>query len=145
MPLGDVLHREARRAALRQHRLDAEHVAGERRGAVVHGRLAHGGPHVIALEQIHSGALRERVPARPLEQREERRLVQVPERITLEWVDSQVDGGECAHGHANVFQNTMRCFAGIAANAFAPYVGSSRRPCPAATSRARSPAGDGAP
>src|SRR5438067_6299565 len=66
----------------------------------------------------------------------------------IEW--KSVNEENRVHGHAKVCQNTTRCtFTSArctsALNALAPYVGSSRTPCAAASARARSPSGVGCP
>src|SRR5213078_4490935 len=75
----------------------------------------------------------ERIPAGALEQREQRRLVQVTERVAFVWVNGQLDRPERRHGGgsgwgsgtANVCQKTTRCTSHVPrcrrnANAFAP-------------------------
>ena len=142
---------------MRDHRLHAQHVAREGSRSIVHRGLADDRGDSGAVEQVHARPPGEALPARALEEREHRGMVQMPEGVALEGIDGEVDGGQRGHdegsqvrrtGNAKVCQNTMRrnprgTSAGNAANAFAPYVGSSRKPCAAACARAASPAAVG--
>src|SRR5947208_13104070 len=105
----------------------------KRRCTVFDRRLAHRGPHTVAVEQVHPRTAGERIPAGALEQREQCRLVQMAVRVAFVWVNGQLDRPERRHGArsgwgtgtANVCQNTTRCTLRVPrcrrnANAFAP-------------------------
>src|SRR2546426_3917600 len=139
-------------------RLDPQHVAWVCSRLVFDHRLAGGGPDSIAVEQIHARAAGERLPARALQQRQQRGLVQVTERVAIVRIHRQLDGGERCHGMdsgkaagiANVCQKTTRCTFHVprrsrTPKAFAPYVESRTSPCCAASWRAASPSTVGEP
>ena len=71
---------------------------------VLHGGLSQHRPRAIPLEYIHAGTRGERLPPGALEQREEGRLVHVPERIAVVGVHRHLDRGThhstlpCARG-----------------------------------------------
>jgi hypothetical protein len=71
--------------------LEAERVAGEGGGVIVDHGLPHRGPDAGPGEHVHPRPAREHLPAGPLEEAQERRLVQVPEGIALVGVDGEVD------------------------------------------------------
>ena len=149
-PRRHMLQGEAGRAAVGDERLHAQYVAGIRAGAVFDDRLAHRGPDAGSAEDVHARSARQRLPAGALEQRQERRFVQMPEGVAFVGVYRAIDGRKRGHGTANVCQNTMRrnpraARGATAANALAPYVGSSATPCAAASCRADSPAAVGCP
>src|SRR5881227_1300632 len=80
----------------------------------------------VAVEQIHPGAAGQRIPPGPLEQRQQRGLVEMAERVAFIRVDGQLDGREGGgHEAANVCQKTTRCTFHVPrsmrmASAFAP-------------------------
>jgi len=71
--------------------MKAEHVTGKGGSVIVDRRFAHGRPGAMAGKDVHPGAAREHLPARALEEGEERCLVEVAEGVALVRIDRQVD------------------------------------------------------
>ena len=96
-PSGRLPHGEAGAPVMGKHLLKAKHVTRERGRPVVDDGLPQRRPGAGSGEHIHAGTAAEHLPAGPLEQAEERGLVEVPERVAFVRIDDEIDLGE-GHG-----------------------------------------------
>ena len=85
-------------AAVDDGHLHAKHLARKGRRAVLHHRLAYDGGDAIAVKQVHPRSPRQTFPARAFQHGEHRCVVQMPERIAVVRVNSELDGRQ--YGHA---------------------------------------------
>ena len=84
-----LAHGEAGAADVCQLLLEAEHVSGIGCGVILDDGAADGRPGAGAIEDIHARSRPQHLPARPLEQAEKGRLVEVAEGIALVGVDGE--------------------------------------------------------
>jgi hypothetical protein len=94
---GSLTHGEAGSSMVSEHLLKAKYITRECGSPVVHDRLSQSRPGACASKHIHAGPPMEHLPAGALEQTEERRLIEMPEGVTLVWIDNEVDFRE-RHG-----------------------------------------------
>ncbi len=77
------MERETVLAEVRARCLEPEDVADARGGVILDGGFPGSRPQVLATEHTGTGPLRERLPIGSLEQSQEGRLIDVPERIAI--------------------------------------------------------------